>query len=611
MTEPGSELVEFARIQTDWARRFAQALLRAGVRDLVISPGSRSTPLVLALTENKKLRCLAISDERSAGFFAVGQSKISGRPTALLCTSGSAPGHYYPAVMEASHGRTPLLVISANRPLERENCGAPQTTDQRRLFGVHSRGFFETGLAEDGARSHRALARTVDQAVCLTQWPEAGPVQIDVRLRKPLEPPARHVVTDDAQPHDVMPRVFPPQVTMSAHGLETLAERLSRAQRPLIVAGPACLSARRWRSPIQALCQAGIPAALEVTSQLSGCTEFRALSTWMQVPRFRRIVRPDFVLQIGASPVSGGWEPWIESLVDASRSRDRAVKHWVMAEAGDPDPVSTVTAMLIGDLSVGLTELASELCENSAWRAWNAWLAKLDRLGQKAIRAAAEGPVSEAGVAEVVTETLPKGGLMALGNSLAVRLADTYCAGPVAMGGSLVWHQRGLNGIDGIPSGVAGSLDALAKGRKGADQAPSETPIAAHLLIGDVSLVHDLGGLSLLRSEACAGLSVVVIDNGGGRIFDRLPVGRLALSETQTGFFSTPPMVELEKAAQTFGLGFEVVRDRSHLRDLLTNNKARERARLLQVKAVPGQEAQAHRALLADLSALLPEELTG
>ncbi len=599
----GQDEATFAQLQADWAAQVVESLVQAGVADAVVCPGSRSTPLALALSRSSAIRAIAVSDERSAAFFALGQAKVSGAPSVLVCTSGSAAGHFFPAVMEASASRLPLLVITANRPIERDHCEAPQTTDQRRLFGSHARGFFEIGTADALPRSLRAVARTAAQAVALTQWPLAGPVQIDVRARKPLQPSRSDGPGSRASCST--PAILPPSMRMAASSIADLAERVQAAQRPLIVAGPTSLAAQKLRSQAKRMAGLGIPGAFELTSQLRGCGELSTLSMWMQAPSFRAAVRPDFVLQLGGAPINGGWEPWIESLVEME-----GVDHCVLAENGLPDPVSTASRLLVGELDPALDELLGSLSKRPSWHDWYHRLERLDAVALDLIAVRVKAGTTEGRVAHLVCKTPPISDLLALGNSLAVRLAETYgdrrSSGRRSQG-QLVWHQRGLSGIDGIVSGVAGSLHALGNSKGPVSEDPREvTAPSARLLIGDVSLLHDVSGLGLLRDSACAQLDVVVIDNGGGRIFDRLPVQGLGLSREQKDLFATPHGADFEAAAAVYGLSYKHARDCDNLATILSERSLVSGARLIRIETEAGQEAIEHSELLSELDAALP-----
>ncbi|MBZ0122181.1 MAG: 2-succinyl-5-enolpyruvyl-6-hydroxy-3-cyclohexene-1-carboxylate synthase, partial [Sandaracinaceae bacterium] len=171
---------------TTWSRLVIGSLASAGVRDVVVSPGSRSTPFVLAAARHGGLRVHEVIDERAAGFFALGLARLGGPPPLLLCTSGTAPAHYYPAIVEASLAELPLVALTADRPPELADCGAPQTIDQTRLFGAHARLFADLGAPDPEALE--GLRRLISQAVLRSRYPIPGPVQLNARARKPLEP---------------------------------------------------------------------------------------------------------------------------------------------------------------------------------------------------------------------------------------------------------------------------------------------------------------------------------------------------------------------------------------------------------------------------------------
>jgi 2-succinyl-5-enolpyruvyl-6-hydroxy-3-cyclohexene-1-carboxylate synthase len=173
-------------LHSAWAHLFAASLAQCGVAHAVISPGSRSTPLALALAA--QLPSTVLHDERVAAFFALGQARASGRPSVVLATSGTAPGHWLPAVMEAREAGLPLLLLSADRPWEVQQAQASQTVDQIRLFGPHANGYFELGVPDAYPGALRAVPRIAAQAVLATQYPLPGAVQVNARFRKPLEP---------------------------------------------------------------------------------------------------------------------------------------------------------------------------------------------------------------------------------------------------------------------------------------------------------------------------------------------------------------------------------------------------------------------------------------
>ncbi|MBL0298836.1 MAG: hypothetical protein IPQ21_17170 [Betaproteobacteria bacterium] len=261
-------------LHSAWAQLFAAALARCGVAHAVISPGSRSTPLALALAA--QLPCTVLHDERVAAFFALGQARASGRPSVVLATSGTAPGHWLPAAMEAREAGLPLLLLSADRPWEVQQAQASQTVDQVRLFGHHAHAFFELGLPDAHPAALRARrARVAAQAVLATRYPLAGAVQVNAHFRKPLEPQP----SDGREPWRTQwqalrdagaPRLLPPRPTPDPQAVAALVAAVRAAPRGVVVAGPApAPRAAAWRAAVQRFVAAsGYVLLAEATSQL-------------------------------------------------------------------------------------------------------------------------------------------------------------------------------------------------------------------------------------------------------------------------------------------------------------------------------------------------------
>ncbi|HRI55183.1 MAG TPA: 2-succinyl-5-enolpyruvyl-6-hydroxy-3-cyclohexene-1-carboxylic-acid synthase, partial [Pseudomonadota bacterium] len=235
-----------ANLLAEWARLLLGSLAAAGVREVVVSPGARSTPFVCAAHAEPQLRCWDVIDERAAAFFALGQARVTGRPSLLICTSGTAGAHYLPAVIEAGAAHLPLLVLTADRPFELQDCGAPQTIDQIKLLGGHARRFFELGMPDPSDLSLRALRRLAAQAVLTTTWPTPGAVHLNARARKPLEPQSVHTSDEVALRARVdellqapLLRAYPPRAVPAPAGVAAAAQLCRSARRGLIICGPA------------------------------------------------------------------------------------------------------------------------------------------------------------------------------------------------------------------------------------------------------------------------------------------------------------------------------------------------------------------------------------
>lgn len=530
MTDPS----EPAALLGAWSRLLLASLAEAGVRQVVISPGSRSTPLVLAATRTPGLEIVNLLDERSAAFYALGQARVSGAPSLLVCTSGTAGAHYLPAVIEAAQSGLPMLILTADRPFSLQGCEAPQTIDQRDLYGRFVRAAVDLGMPDASPTGMRALRRAAAQAVHQCRWPDPGPVHLNFRAEKPLEPcpgPARDAAMArvDALLQEPLPRVAAPLPCPDPAGLARLQAALDRSRRPLIVAGPRGLcdeAARRallgWAS--------GLPMLVEATSQLRwgpdhGALRVGSFELLLRDPAFRARNRPDLVIGLGLPPTSAHWERWLAEAPEPTR--------FVLHPRGWPDPRSSAEILLCApETLAGLRPPDVE----PAWSA--AWVEAEARAVAAVDQALAADPGGELSLARAAIRALPAGALCMIGNSLPLRDVDLA----IPPGGPQldVLSQRGANGIDGLISGAAGAASL------------GERPLL--LLLGDVSFLHDLGGLNA-ASRARSPLVIVVLDNGGGQIFRALPVARTpGLRDEELAQFTTPHGADLRAAAAVFGI---------------------------------------------------------
>jgi 2-succinyl-5-enolpyruvyl-6-hydroxy-3-cyclohexene-1-carboxylate synthase len=524
-----------------WSRLLMGGLLRAGVRDVIISPGSRSTPFVWAALHTPGLECHSAYDERSAGFFALGRARQSGRPSALLCTSGSAAANYFPALIEASLARVPLLVITADRPLEMQDAAAAQTIDQIGLYGDYVRRFYELGTPDETPSALAGLLRLVQQAVAVSLHPEPGPVHLNARARKPLEPPSGESQSELAGRVAALlerpaVRFSPPETQPAQAAVATLARACQNAQRGLIVAGPEAAGSD-CNALLELSERTGFPLLCEATSQLRFAAQGAASVVdgfdWiLRSSALRQELAPDLVLRFGAPPTSGG----LEQLVGSAR------EYHLIAGHGFPDAQGGARSITLSSSGAAARALCAAL-ERPAPETSRGYAARWQALNRAAWAAvettlAASDGLHEGAAVRAAVDALPPGSLLVLGNSLPVREVDQYV--PAAPRGISVACQRGANGIDGVVSGAAGAASVFAG--------------KTLLLIGDVSFLHDLGGLDLVR-RAERPFVVLVLDNGGGRIFEQLAMGpRFAGQPAIERFWLTPPAAELAHAAALFGI---------------------------------------------------------
>jgi len=582
---------------TEWSRLLLGTLARSGVEHVVLSPGSRSTPFAWAALQEPKLHCHSIWDERVAAFFALGQARISGRPSLLLCTSGTAPANYFPAVVEASLARVPLLVLTADRPFELQHSAAPQTIDQIKLFGDAARAFFELGLPDAAPSALSGVVRNVAHAVHLARFPDPGPVHLNARARKPLEP------SNAADPAALALRATVdgllargPAVTRGA-ALHADLTRVSHAirdtARGLIVVGPQDAHDRAAATQIAQLgAVTGFPVLCEGTSQLRFAADLSGDALridgfeWLlQSERLREHLRPDLILSFGAPPTSGAFERFL--------SREFTGRRFVVAAHGVPDPhalateiISAGAARTAHDLIAALEhEPPRDLPERAAFRAhWAdanraAWQAVDRELGRSSEH------LSEAVAVRTVLDQLPDPCTLMLGNSLPIREVDAYV--PCSARRIRVLSQRGANGIDGLISGAAGAASL------------NREPTV--LLLGDVSFMHDVGGLAAAR-ESQGPLVIVVIDNGGGRIFEQLPIfSELAQAPKLARFWLTPPAADLSHAAALFGHHFQRISAASEIGPALRNATNHAATTVLRIMVEVSSSRASERRVRADL----------
>jgi 2-succinyl-5-enolpyruvyl-6-hydroxy-3-cyclohexene-1-carboxylate synthase len=543
-----------------WAATLVAGLSgEGGVTDAVVSPGSRSTPLVLAL-DAANLRTHVVLDERAAAFFALGLARTSGRPVALVCTSGSALGHYVPAVIEAAASCVPLLLLTADRPADSVGFGAGQTIDQVDLFGRHVRRAFHMTAPAQGQSPGWAgtvAGLALDAAVSAP----AGPVHINCPYRKPLWEPGHR---EAAVPRHV--RVLRSPARPDPGVIAAVARRLRTVERGAIVAGPA------WPGldldAVQGLADAlGWPLLAEPCSQLRHMTSvIGASDALLRDADVAAALRPSLVLRLGRLPTSTTVQNWLAGvpsvLVDAAgqwHDPGHAAQTLVVA---DPNLLCAALAPRVERCSAGF---------HDAWRnadaaAWEALHAHTD----------AEGQLWEGVVAAEVAAAVPPGGWLHVASSMPIRDLDGFAR--TVQPGVRVLHSRGANGIDGTIATAAGSAVGAA------------APVT--LMLGDLAFRHDVASLVLARAGGCA-LTLVVVDNGGGGIFAHLPIaGNDSAFER---FFVTPQDDSIPQLASGFGVECVTVTGREELRRALAASRGATGVRILHVVTDRDHSVRQHR----------------
>ncbi|HET9162140.1 MAG TPA: 2-succinyl-5-enolpyruvyl-6-hydroxy-3-cyclohexene-1-carboxylic-acid synthase [Solirubrobacterales bacterium] len=571
---------------TALASAFAEELARCGLRHAVLSPGSRSTPLALALWRQEGIEVTVIVDERSAAFFALGAAQAGGAPVAILCTSGTAAANYHPAVCEADHSAVPLLVLTSDRPPELRGIGAGQAIDQLKLYGESVRWFCEVGTHEaddDGLLHYRATACRAFAAARGETRP--GPVHLNLPFREPLAPlPEDGAVTAtdplalngrDGRP---LTAVTPIDMEPSQFLLDEVARHIAEAEIGVIVAGRQLDP--ELREPLAHLARvAGYPILAEPTSQLRGGPHDRshvitAYDLLLRDERFRADASPDLVLRFGELPTSKPLRSWL-----AESGADQIV----VDPLGDwHEPTRRAAALLRADPTELASGWAARLGEDRPPPAM--WL-DAERVARAEIETelANSSEITEPALQLALGAAHRDGDLVYTASSMPIRDQESFL--PSGAADATFLCNRGTNGIDGLISSGIGA--AHASGRP------------TTVLTGDLGLLHDIGALAALR-DVSTPVRIVVVDNNGGGIFHFLPQEQALDAGEFESLLGTPRGVNVAKAAALFDLPHRKLESLDQLPDALAAGTG-----LVEVNTDRQTNAELHRRIADRVSALL------
>jgi 2-succinyl-5-enolpyruvyl-6-hydroxy-3-cyclohexene-1-carboxylate synthase len=531
-------------------RAFTLELAAAGVRDAVICPGSRSTPLALAIRSCEAIRSRVLLDEQSAGFFALGLARVSRRPVAIVVTSGTAVAELAPAVIEASLARVPLVVLTADRPAELRDRGAPQTIDQGGIFGGAAKWFAELPLFDGDPATASHVRSVAGRAVAMATAGPAGPVHLNLPFREPLLPDGPLASALDDVPATPFTAVTRGRRTLDDDAIDGLVRHLGDFDRGLIVAGPD--DDLRLPAALAALADAtGFPILADPLSGLRTGAHDRD----MVIARADLLCRPgpwidahapQVVVRTGAMPTS---KPVVELLARTKPElivldgdagwRESALLPATFVHADPVDTALRYAARAGGWRGDRPYDSAWLIADRAATDAMDGWLAALDE-------------PFEGAPFPTLAAALPDGAVLWAGSSMPVRDMDAWL--PSTDRAITVRSNRGANGIDGV---ISSALGASAAGKG---------PVA--LVVGDVSFLHDLTALAMGRQQGLA-LAIVLMDNDGGGIFSFLPqavskVPGTGLPEHYEALFGTPHGTDLPAVIRALGAGY---REATH-RDL-------------------------------------------
>jgi 2-succinyl-5-enolpyruvyl-6-hydroxy-3-cyclohexene-1-carboxylate synthase len=557
---------------------FVEELARCGMRAACTSPGSRCAPLVLTLAREGRIRCFSHVDERCAGFFALGLAKASGLPVAVACTSGTAAAELLPAAIEAREARAPLLLLTADRPPELRENGAGQTIDQLKLFGDAAKWFFE--VAVDACDADRL--RWIRTLACRAYWTalegRPGVVHLNFPLREPLvsdePPPADGSGRAGGRPYLDRATVRAPAGTGACSPLELIA----KSHHGVVVAGR---YERAASADLPALAEAAAEFCAAAGWPLLADPLSRARRGEAAIAHYDALLRDealaaslkaDLILRVGDLPVSKPLRQWLAGL---SGIRQLSID----PEGAWQDPSAVLSHALALDPAATLSQMSrmAPAVEEEWLRSWRSADA---RAAEAILGALGEGDLSEPTVAAELGVLLPEEATLFVASSMPVREIETFW--PVRPDPPRVLCNRGASGIDGTVSSAFGAVAA------------GSAPVV--LLIGDVALAHDIGGL-LAAKRLDLKLTIVLLDNHGGGIFDFLPVSRAPMSfadDIYTRHIATPTGLDFARAAALYGLEHERVRDVFEFREALERALAAPASSIVEVRTERTANVELH-----------------
>jgi 2-succinyl-5-enolpyruvyl-6-hydroxy-3-cyclohexene-1-carboxylate synthase len=563
-------------VMTNYLFSFIDGLIQGGVRHAVISPGSRSTPLAMLLAERSQIETHVIVDERSAAFFALGIAKMSQAPVALLCTSGTAAANYYPAIIEAKYARVPLIVLTADRPHELREIGAPQAIDQLSLYGKHVKWHVDLALPEGSETMKRYAQATAVRAVTESVQSPKGPVHINVPLREPLIPHLEQQVDKLIPPM----KIHTGMLSMSVAQADELASMLEQKQKGLIICGPlddpSCAE-----SIVRFGKKVGFPILADPLSQLRSQSSMHeeiidCYDTFLRNEEVKKTYQPDIVIRFGAMPVSKALLLYLQEQKDAY--------HLVVdGGAGYRNPNFLMTEMIYCEERIFCETMTERVKIHPNFEWLNQWI-QLNALTKGKLQSFSTEELNEGELVLRMSRLLPEESLLFVGNSMPIRDVDTF------------FHQvpknirilanRGANGIDGVVSSALGA-SLYAK--------------QAYLLIGDLSFFHDLTGLFIAKAYHLP-LTVVLVNNNGGGIFSFLPQAKYPKHFEQ--LFGTPLHLSFEYLAHLYEGEYHLIHDWNHFEQELSKTN-QQGLRILEVQTNRESNAAIHRQLWANVSEIL------
>ncbi|MEM9272088.1 MAG: 2-succinyl-5-enolpyruvyl-6-hydroxy-3-cyclohexene-1-carboxylic-acid synthase [Cyanobacteria bacterium P01_F01_bin.143] len=545
-------MLDFRNVNTLWSSILVATFVKLGLKTAIICPGSRSTPLTVAFASNCDVETIPILDERSAAFFALGKAKKTHLPTALVCTSGTAGANFYPAIIEAKESRIPLILLTADRPQELRNCHAGQTIDQIKLYGNYPNWYTELAISEANMEMLSYLRQNIIHAWERSLFPSAGVVHLNLPFREPLAPLAQPEVqarSANFPTEDFFSHLKFTDFSQSNYSIKQLPD-FDRGQG-IIIAGLA-----EPKDP-ESYCKAialiaeklNFPVLAEALSPLRNYAALNPnlIVTYDLILRNTNIsqqLKPKIIIQVGELPTSKILRQWLQQL--------NITRYIIESSSENLDPLHSNTIHLRSSAIAFAHNLNIKPNNQVNDQYLQQWL-NLDLQARNAI-ADKMKPLDllyEGKVSWLLSQHLPDQTPLFIANSMSVRNVEFFWQPNNKK--IRPYFSRGANGIDGTLSTALGISDR------------NQSSV---LLTGDLALLHDTNGF-LIKNKFQGHLTIIVINNNGGGIFNMLPIA--PFDPPFEEYFVTPQDIDLYQLCTTYGVEHKFIDSWQHLIPLLNS----------------------------------------
>ena len=553
---------ELQNFQTYYASIFVKALYSYGLKHVIISPGSRNTPLTLAFASHPNIQKHIAVDERSAAFMALGIGMYTGNPAALVCTSGTAPANYFPAIIEAQKSGVPMIVLSADRGFDESNTGANQWIDQSNLYG-NKAVFFAHAHVQPNKQNDLSRLKFLAEQAWMSAIQLRGCSHINFPFSKPLEPDAEFLADLPQFYSNIDEKVnFASEGQQStwAPSLNTF-ERILKSKRPLIVCGVG--TTRQPLSDIFNLfAGSGIPILSEAgTIPLESTGDhIYGFNAYLRKSSICKSLSPDLIIRLGDEPVGKGLLNYlkIHSEIPVIHFYDR--ENWINSNFADETRIVVPGGVKIQPFNDDFVQID-----------WTSWLSEWESKESEYLAIHdkwkfSDETLRDGDVHKVMSNSIDSGEILMISNSFAARDIDLF--GMPQLRNNKIFMNRGASGIDGITSTALGI--ALASGKR------------VTLITGDLALIHDLSALVTIANEKSIQLRIIVINNNGGQIFRMLPV--FSANDYFSKYFETPQHINIADVGKAVGIHSICVENVNELKSALS---IQDRIVLIECKTDP------------------------